>query len=120
MGECRPWRLRNRINNRMSSIKIRTQALAEATEIRLLINHPMENGRNRDPLSGELIPAHFIQEIKIYLNDALLMQADMAGSIAKNPYFSFRLKKPAGGARLRITWSDNQHLSDSAEYTIPD
>jgi sulfur-oxidizing protein SoxZ len=102
----------------MSSIKIRTQQIENATEIRLLITHPMENGRNRDPLSGALIPAHFIQELNIYLNDALLMQINMAGSISKNPYFSFRLKNPVSGAKLIVAWLDNQQLSDSTEYLI--
>jgi sulfur-oxidizing protein SoxZ len=102
----------------MSSIKIRTQQLEDATEIRLLITHPMENGRNRDPVSGALIPAHFIQELNIQLNDAPLVAIDMAGSIAKNPYFSFRLKNPPAGARLKVAWLDNLQLSDSAEHLI--
>ena len=102
----------------MSGIKIRTQQLANSTEIRLLITHPMENGRNRDAVSGALIPAHFIQELNVYLNDAHLMQINMAGSIAKNPYFSFRLKNPQPGARLKVTWLDNQQLTDSAEHII--
>ena len=101
----------------MSSIKIRTQPHENALEIRVLITHPMENGRNRDPLSGALIPAHFIQELNIYLNDTPLMQMNMAGSISKNPYFSLRLKNPVSG-KLKVVWQDNQQRSDSAEYTI--
>ena len=102
----------------MSSIKIRTVQLENATEIRLLITHPMENGRNRDPLSGVLIPAHFIQELSIYINDDLLMQINMAGSVSMNPYFSFHLKNSVNGAKLKVSWLDNQQLSDNAEYII--
>ena len=78
----------------------------------------MENGRNRDPLSGALIPAHFIQELNIHLNDTLLLQIDMAGSISKNPYFSFRIKNPLSAATLKVAWIDNQQLSDYAEYVF--
>ncbi|MDZ4154272.1 thiosulfate oxidation carrier complex protein SoxZ, partial [Methylicorpusculum sp.] len=41
----------------MSSIKIRSKRKDGKTEIRTLIAHPMEHGRNRDPVTKELIPA---------------------------------------------------------------
>ena len=47
----------------MSTIKIRSKRIGENTQIRTLIAHPMEHGRNRDKDSNELIPAHFIQEL---------------------------------------------------------
>jgi len=101
----------------MSSIKIRTQRMENDTEIRLLITHPMENGRNRDA-NGELIPAHFIEELSLNLNGRTVISVNMAGSIAKNPYFSFRLKNLANGDRISAFWTDNKQLSDSAEYIV--
>jgi len=102
----------------MSSIKLRSQPLADSTEIRVLISHPMENGRNRDAVSGELIPAHFIEQLTIQLNEVTVIDVDMAGSIAKNPFFSFRLKGVVKGDKIRAVWIDNQQLSDSAELVI--
>lgn len=100
----------------MGSIKIRSQQVGHYTEIKLLITHPMENGRNRDPITGALIPAHFIRELVIELNGKNIMTAELGGSMSMNPFFTFRLKRREGGDRLQVHWIDNLELSDSAEY----
>lgn len=102
----------------MGSIKIRSQQTGNYTEIKVLISHPMENGRNRDPASGALIPAHFIQELVIELNGKAILSADLGGSMSMNPFFSFRLKQVRPGDRLRVRWLDNLGLGDSAEYAF--
>lgn len=102
----------------MSSIKIRSQHLENHTEIRLLITHPMENGRNRDTVHGELIPAHFIEELTIKLNDTIAINVDMAGSMAKNPFFTFRFKTLTSGDKITASWIDNRQLSDSTEHFV--
>jgi len=100
------------------TIKIRTQPVAGYTELKVLLTHPMENGRNRDPVSGELIPAHFIQQLRISLNDQSLISVDMGGSMAMNPFFSFRLKNAGRGDRVSVSWLDNLGQSDLAEHLI--
>jgi sulfur-oxidizing protein SoxZ len=101
-----------------STIKIRSQQLDDYTEIKVLISHVMENGRNRDPVSGELIPAHFIQELIIEQNGINLISANLGGSMSKNPFFSFRLKDCRSGDRLSVHWTDNLGQGDSAEHTL--
>lgn len=99
------------------SIKIRSLRAESYTEIKLLLNHPMENGRNRD-MNGKLIPAHFIRELTIELNDKTVLHANLGGSMSKDPFFTFRLKNTTPGGRLRVSWLDNQGLSDQAEHVI--
>ncbi|WP_446811495.1 thiosulfate oxidation carrier complex protein SoxZ [Methylomonas sp. 2BW1-5-20] len=99
------------------SIKIRSQRRERYTEIKLLIAHPMENGRNRDA-NGELIPAHFIEQVLIKLNGDIILTANMAGSISKNPFFTFRLKAGTSGDRLTVEWTDNQQTRDSVEHIL--
>ena len=101
-----------------SSIKIRSQRYDDFTEIKLLISHPMENGLNRDPLTGELIPAHFIQELIIELDGTHIITASLGGSMSKNPFFSFRLKNSHSGNRLGVRWKDNLDQSDGAEHIL--
>jgi len=101
----------------MSSIKIRSQRLENYTEIKLLITHPMENGRNRDA-NGELIPAHFIEELTISLNGSPVIVVDMAGSIAKNPFFTFRLKSVASGDNIQASWTDNRRNGESIDHIV--
>lgn len=101
-----------------SSIKIRTQQRDELTELKVLISHPMENGRNRDPATHELIPAHFIQELTIDRNDLRLLTAKPGPSMSKNPFFSFLLKNCQAGDRLSVNWLDNLGNTDHAEHII--
>lgn len=101
-----------------SSIKIRSQRLDDMTEIKLLISHPMENGRNRDALTGELIPAHFIRELNIDLNGSRIMTINLGQSMSKNPFFSFHLKNAHSSGQLRVHWNDNLGDNDSAEYSL--
>ena len=100
------------------TIKIRTGQNAGYTELKILLSHPMENGRNRDPLNGELIAAHFIQELRISLNGESIISADMGGSVAKNPFYSFRLKNAVPGDKIGVSWRDNLGQSDLAEHVI--
>ena len=100
-----------------ASIKIRSQRLATYTEIKVLLSHPMENGRNRD-VNGVLIPAHFIRELVIDLNGKTIITANIAGSISKNPFFTFRLKNGNSGQPVTVRWIDNLDLSDSADHML--
>lgn len=100
-----------------SSIKIRSLRRDGYTEIRLLIAHPMENGRNRDA-NGELIPAHFIEQLQLKLNDRIMLTANMAGSLSKNPFFTFRLKTGTRGDKITASWIDNRQAGDSAEHLL--
>ncbi|MCK5122219.1 MAG: thiosulfate oxidation carrier complex protein SoxZ [Methylomarinum sp.] len=101
----------------MSSIKIRTKRLKGNTQIRTLITHPMENGRNKDK-HGELIPAHHIQELWVDHNGSKIITCHMAGSISKNPYFDFLLKGGEIDDKITITWIDNLGKTDSATHTL--
>ncbi|NOT85493.1 MAG: thiosulfate oxidation carrier complex protein SoxZ [Methylococcaceae bacterium] len=102
----------------MASIKIRTKRLEGKTQIRLLIAHPMEHGRNKDKLTGQLIPAHFIKELTVKHNDRVIISSDMAGMIAKNPYFAFMLNDGQAGDKITVSWIDNFAQTDRAEVKI--
>jgi sulfur-oxidizing protein SoxZ len=103
----------------MPTIKIKSLQIGDETEIRLLIDHPMENGRNRLPESGALAPAHYIEELCIKLNNRTVIKVNMTGSLSKNPYFSFRLKNQISGNKIRVEWRDNRQLGDAAELILP-
>ena len=101
----------------MSSIKIRTKQLDGNTQIRILITHPMENGRNKDK-QGKLIPAHHIQELWVQHNDTKVIVCQMAGSISKNPFFKFLLKGGNIGDKITVSWIDNLGKTDTNDYPI--
>jgi sulfur-oxidizing protein SoxY len=51
----------------VSSMKLRAKLVADVTEIKAIITHPMHTGRGKDDF-GNLIPAHFIQTATVSLN----------------------------------------------------
>ena len=47
----------------MASIKIRAKMSGDVTTVKALIKHPMDPGLVKDKKTGNVIPAHFIQEV---------------------------------------------------------
>ena len=102
----------------MSSIKIRTKRLGGNTQIRTLISHPMEHGRNKDSATGKLIPAHFIQVLTVTHNGKTIATCNMGAGISKDPYFAFLLKGGKVGDVIVIEWVDNLGNKDSESHTV--
>ncbi|MDO9141610.1 MAG: thiosulfate oxidation carrier complex protein SoxZ [Methylobacter sp.] len=102
----------------MSSIKIRTKRTDGKMQLRMLIAHPMEHGRNRDSKTNALIPAHFIQKLTVKHNNTVIMSGNIGANIAKDPYFSFLLKGGDVGDKISISWLDNLGNRDSQEYIV--
>lgn len=87
-------------------IKIRAQVQGDITEIRVLLQHPMETGQRKDE-KGQPLPAHFIQTFSITVNGAPLIDGQLNTSISRNPLFAFRAKGLKAGDRLQVSWVDN-------------
>lgn len=102
----------------MPSIKIRTKRIDGKTQIRTLISHPMEHGRNKDPKTNQLMPAHYIQVLTVSLNEKVIVNCDMGASISKDPYFAFMLKVGNAGDKITINWIDNLGNKDFEEQII--
>ncbi len=56
------------------NIKMRAQLKNGITEVKVLMSHPMETGRRKSDF-GDVIPAHFIQQVSAFLNRQPVMQA---------------------------------------------
>ena len=102
----------------MASIKIRAKVKNGVTTVKTLMSHPMETGLRKDKKTGEKIPAHFITEVTGEHNGSVVMTANWAGAISKNPYLSFKFKGATAGDTIKITWVDNMGKGDSAEAAI--
>lgn len=101
----------------MSTIRLRAKMKGDKAEIKAIITHPMHTGKVKNKESGELIPAHFIEQVTVEADGKTILTGDWGGSISKNPYFSFRYGGKAG-SKIKLTWKDNKGESDTAETTI--
>ncbi len=100
------------------TIKIRASEKDGETTVKALITHPMETGGRKDSKTGQLIPAHFIQEVVCKHNGNTVLTAEWSGGISKNPYISFKFSGAAKGDQLEIAWTDNKGESDSKSAEI--
>jgi sulfur-oxidizing protein SoxZ len=100
------------------SIKIRAKLKGDVVQVKTLMSHPMETGLRKDKKTGNLIPAHFINEVVAESGGKTVMTAYWSGGISKNPYLSFNFNGAAKGDELTISWKDNQGGSDSATAKI--
>ena len=101
-----------------SKMKIRAKLKGEMVEVKALMNHPMETGLRKDKKTGEVIPAHFIQEVVATSGDKTVMTALWSGGVSKNPYIAFKFAGGAKGDSVELTWTDNQGATESATAEI--
>jgi sulfur-oxidizing protein SoxZ len=99
-------------------MKIRATMQGDAADVRVLVNHPMETGQRKDAKTGELVPAHFIQSLVAKVGDKTVVDAQIGGSVSRNPVFGFKVKGAKAGDKVVITWKDNKGETRTDETTI--
>lgn len=99
-------------------IKIRALLQGDSTEIRVLLQHPMETGLRKGSVTGEKIPAHFITMCTVSAHGKVLVSAQLNTSISRNPLFVFQSKGLKVGDRIVVAWSDNRGEQRSDEAAV--
>ena len=100
-----------------SSIRVRATSNGDITEVQALIQHPMDTGLVKNP-AGELIPAHYIQQLTFECNGKDVFVADWGTAVSKDPYVKFSFKGAKKGDELKISWTDNKGGSDTTTAKI--
>ena len=100
-----------------SPTRIRATARNGITEVRVLMQHEMDNGRRKDE-AGNLIPAWYITEIKALHNGKIVLEGRFGTAVSKNPYLVFRFMGGATGDKIALSWLDNQGNTRSDEVAI--
>lgn len=98
-------------------IKIRAQNQGDTTDIRILMQHPMETGQRKDD-RGQTFPMHFIQTFTVNLNGKPIIEGQLNTSISKNPLFSFKAQGIKAGDKLQVAWVDNTGDKRQDEITV--
>ncbi len=100
------------------TIKIRAKVKDGVTTVKSLITHPMETGFRKNKKTGQLIPAHFIQEVTVKHKDRVVLNCEWGTAVSKNPYLAFKFKGGAKGDPIELSWKDNKGNSDSITAKI--
>ncbi|MDA8421035.1 MAG: thiosulfate oxidation carrier complex protein SoxZ [Pseudomonadota bacterium] len=97
---------------------IRTRPHDGATEILVLVEHPMETGQRIDPKTKRKIPAHFIQTLLISVNGKPVAEADLSVAISKNPLLGVLVDGPKAGDTVTVSWHDNKGETGAAKAVV--
>ena len=99
-------------------IRIRTSTKDDLTTVQAILKHPMDTGNSRDPETGNMIPAFFIETVTIHHGDKEIMNCDWSRAVSKNPYLSFSFTGAKAGDIVRISWQDSNGNKESKETVI--
>jgi len=98
-------------------MRIRAKASGNIANVRVLMSHEMESGQRKDA-SGNLVPAHFIQDLSASLNGKVVMSGEWGPSVSKNPFLEFNIKGAKAGDKVTVTWKDNKGDTRTDETTV--
>jgi len=99
------------------AMKARARVKGDITEIRVLMNHPMETGQRKNS-SGQRIPMHFIQNITVKVNGKTVIEGQTSQAVSRNPVFSFRVKGAKAGDKVEVSWLDNKGETNKTEAAV--
>jgi sulfur-oxidizing protein SoxZ len=96
-------------------MRIRVTLQDNVADVKVLIFHPMETGLRKDPVSGQIVPLHFIKRVQATHNGRTVLDAQWSQAVSRNPFLNFRVTGAKPGDRIAITWEDNRGDSATIE-----
>ena len=106
---------------RLGKIKFRTRqgrgANSEVLQTQLSISHPNITGLQMDQLSRLYMPAHFVKEIHVHMDEKPVFFAETDISISENPNFRFNII-PGKSGRLEAEVIDSTGRRFSQAYPV--
>ena len=98
-------------------MRLRAVRNADGVVLKVLMAHPMDTGRVKDD-QGMLIPAWFIKQVELWLDQERLLSADWGPAVAANPFLQVELAGVPPGSTLRVRWRDNRDFLREDVLTI--
>ncbi len=99
------------------AMRIRANIVGDKVEVRVLMSHEMETGQRKDA-RGDIVPAHFIQNVTVTHAGKTVLSAQWGPAISKNPFVHFRFKGGKPGEKVTISWVDNKGDKRTDEAAI--
>lgn len=101
-----------------NTIKARAQlGQGGVATVRFIIQHPMLVERV-DAKTGQTLPPHYVEEVKVTLAGETVMEANWGQAISANPFFQFNITGAKAGDQITISWRDNRGQTDSAQFPV--
>jgi sulfur-oxidizing protein SoxZ len=98
-------------------MRIRATVQGDVADVRILMRHPMETGQRKDA-KGEIVPAHFIQDVLVTHNGRTVVDAQWSQAVSRDPFLGLRVKGAKVGDKIVVTWTDNKGDKRTDEAAI--
>ncbi len=98
-------------------MRIRAVAKDGIVNVKVLMSHEMETGQRKDS-AGNVVPAHFIQNVTATYNGKTVLSAQWGTAISKNPFLEFNFRGGQKGDKIQVTWTDNKGDKRTDEAAI--
>ena len=98
-------------------MRIRATVQGDVADVRILMRHPMETGQRKDA-KGEIVPAHFIQDVLVTHNGRTVVDAQWSQAVSRDPFLGLRVKGAKAGDKIVVTWTDNKGDKRTDEAAI--
>lgn len=95
-------------------IKPKDYKVGDIVKIDFMAMHPMETGMRKDKDTNQLVPAHYINDVRFLFNDQMITKMVIWESLSVNPVMSISFKVPGEGT-LKVIAKDNK--GDNVETT---
>lgn len=96
-------------------IKPKDYKVGDIVKVDFMAMHPMESGMRKDKDTGQIVPAHYINEVNFLFNDKMLTKMITWESLSVNPVLTISLKV-SGAGTLKVLAKDNK--GDSVESSV--
>lgn len=98
---------------RLGKMQLRTKPATESgldslLATQLKVSHPNITGMQKDQVTHLIMPAHFVKQVNVKLEDDVIFSAELGISISENPTFGFYLSPGASGGKLTAEVIDNK------------
>ena len=90
---------------------------ATRPEAQIMLRHPQNSGLQMDQLTRRYIPPFFIEDLKIWQGDELMVEMDGGIAIAEDPNIRFNYK-PNGAASFRVEATDTSKKIFKDEWSV--
>jgi sulfur-oxidizing protein SoxZ len=87
--------------------RIRAKVTAGATDVQILMIHPMETGLRKDE-AGDFVPARYIKEVQVTVAGRVVLAAAFGRGVSEDPLLHFRFQGGTPGEPITVAWTDNK------------
>lgn len=98
-------------------MRMRASLEGDKVVVRVLMFHDEDTGLQSD-ITGDVIPAHFIQTVHCAHEGRQVVTCDWGIAISKNPFLEFAFAGGKRGDAVTVSWVDNRGETQSGTTKV--